>query len=511
MSRKDGDYWRKSLEELKKNPVKQPIKKDYDVRRQRKQMEERRLRANLEELVANINAEQTRRKHLNDQLSMLRNEPIYEQHQSQMNAITQSISGLKEHLEKQVELKRKRRMFQKILGQYNSLKDVEDEIKKIDKDINRGVCKTLQEEKAMIKKINSLKKLKNSAMEFEEIESKINKIYEDPEYVQQQQVKDAQSAEMNKIKKKKIEVDESVKSVQEQLKEVWAAIKTMYDQKNELLTKCQMCSAEAKEVAEEYRAREKAYTRYHLDLMAAQDAVLREQRRQDRENQQAAEREALENATKMSRAEENLEERRRQDEANKEKQRATAAQKRSKAKEENQQQPSKPQKKKKAEPEKVVKVNNMVDVIIPYYKELTQLRACKGYLQGYMPTPSINPPTGRKKKRRKPKGNIKHNINWMQAFSEAGCPTLLPNRREQVEVCFKKVSELLDEMYAKSQAAKKEDEGDDDDDDEAEKPVEDKTTAEKEEQQSSPPEDNPEAKEDEPLPEVKDEEAKEES
>merc|ERR1711920_995975 len=252
-------------------------------------------------------------------------------------------------------------------------------------------------------------------------------------------------------------------------------------------------------------AREKAYTRYHLDLMAAQDAVLREQRRQDRENQQAAEREALENATKMSRAEENLEERRRIEEANKEKQRVTAAQKRSKSKEENQQQPPKARKKKKAEPEKVVKVSNMVDVIIPYYKELTQLRACKGYLQGYIPTPSINPPTGRKKKRRKPKGNLKHNLNWMQAFSEAGCPTLLPNRREQVEVCFKKVSELLDEMYAKSQAAKKED------DDDAEKPVEDKTTAEKEEQQSSPPEDNPEIKKDEPLPEVKDEEAKEES
>jgi len=506
MSRKDGDYWRKSLEELKKNPVKQPIKKDYDVRRQRKQMEERRLRANLEELVANINAEQTRRKHLNDQLSMLRNEPIYEQHQSQMNAITQSISGLKEHLEKQVELKRKRRMFQKILGQYNSLKDVEDEIKKIDKDINRGVCKTLNEEKAMIKKINTLKKLKNSAMEYEEIESKINKINQDPEYVQQQQVKDAQSAEMNKIKKKKIEVDENVKSVQEQLKEVWAAIKTMYDQKNELLTKCQMCSAEAKEVAEEYRAREKAYTRYHIDLMAAQDAVLREQRRQDRENQQAAERQEIENATKMSRAEENLEERRRIEEANKEKQRETAAKKRSKAKEENQeQQPAVTKKKKRAVPEKVEKVSNMVEVIIPYYKELRQLRACKGYLKEFMPTPSINPPTGRKKKRRKPKGNLKHNINWMQAFSEAGCPTLLPNRREQVEECFKKVSELLDEMDAKSQAAKK------DIDDEAEKLVEDKTTAEKEEQQSSPPEDNPEAKEDEPLPEVKDEEAKEES
>merc|ERR1719233_2875899 len=464
-----------------------------------------RLRANLEELVANINAEQTRRKHLNDQLSTLRNEPIYQQHQSQMNAITQSISGLKEHLEKQVELKRKRRMFQKILGQYNSLKDVEDEIKKIDKDINRGLCKTLNEEKQMIKKINALKKLKNSAMEYEEIESKINKINQDPEYVQQQQEKDAQSAEMNKIKKKKIEVDENVKSVQEQLKEVWAAIKTMYDQKNELLTKCQMCSAEAKEVAEEFRAREKAYTRYHLDLMAAQDAVLREQRRQDRENQQAAEREALENATKMSRAEENLEERRRIEEANKEKQRVTAAQKRMKAKEENPQQPAKTRKKKKAEPEKVVKVSNMVDVIIPYYKELTQLRACKGYLQGYMPTPSINPPTGRKKKRRKQKGNIKHNLNWMQAFSEAGCPKLLPNRREQVEECFKKISDLLDDMYAKSQAAKKII------DNEAEKPVEAKTTAEKEEQQSSPPEDNPETKEDEPLPEVKDEEAKEES
>merc|ERR1719233_2755452 len=378
-------------------------------------------------------------------------------------------------------------MFQKILGQNTSLQDVEDEIKKIDKDINRGVCKTLNEEKAMIKKINTLKKLKNSAMEYEEIESKINKINQDPEYVQQQQVKDAQSAEMNKIKKKKIEVDENVKSVQEQPKEVWAAIKTMYDQKNELLTKCQMCSAEAKEVAEEFRAREKAYTRYHLDLMAAQDAVLREQRRQDRENQQAAEREALENATKMSRAEANLEERRRIDEANEENQ---------------QQKPTITKKKKKAETEKVEKVSNMVEVIIPYYKEIQQLKACKGYLQEYIPTPSINPPTGRKKKRKKPKGNLKHNLNWMQAFSEAGCPTLLPNRREQVEVCFKKISDLLEEMYAKSEAAKKII------DNEAEKPVEDKTTAEKEEQQSSPPEDNPETKEDEPLPEVKDEEAK---
>merc|ERR1719233_1015063 len=324
-----------------------------------------RLRANLEELVANINAEQTRRKHLNDQLSTLRNEPIYQQHQSQMNAITQSISGLKEHLEKQVELKRKRRMFQKILGQNTSLQDVEDEIKKIDKDINRGVCKTLNEEKAMIKKINTLKKLKNSAMEYEEIESKINKINQDPEYVQQQQVKDAQSAEMDKIKKKKEEADENVRSVQDEVKKVWAAIKTMYDQKNELLTKCQVCSAEAKEVADEYRTREKEYTRYHLDLMAAQDALLREQRRQDRENQMAAEREALEKATKMSRAEENLEERRRQDEANKQKQRDTAM-RRNKAKEgDKPQQNTIKRKKKKVEPEKTEKVSTMVDVIIP--------------------------------------------------------------------------------------------------------------------------------------------------
>jgi len=509
MSRKDGDYWRKSLDELKKNPVKQPIKKDYDVRRQRKQMEERKFRANLEELVGNINAEQTRRKQLTEQLSMLRNEPIYQQHQNQMNAITQSISGLKEHLVQQVELKKKRRMFQKILGQYNSLKEVEDEIKKIDKDINRGVCKTLHEEKAMIAQINKLKKLKNSAMEYEEIESKINKIHQDPEYVQQQQVKDAQSAEMDKIKKKKVEVDESVRSVQDQLKEVWAAIKTMYDQKTELLNKCQTCSAEAKEVADEYRAREKAYTRYHLDLMAAQDAVLREQRRQDRENQQAAEREALEEATKMSRAEENLEERRRQDDANKVKQREFAAMKRNKAKEDNPQQQTAPKKKKKkVEPEKAVKVSQMVDVIIPYYKELTQLRACKGYLQGFMPTPSINPPTGRKKKRRKPKGNLKHNLNWMQAFSEAGCPKLLPNRREHVEESFKKVSELLDAMYAKSQEAKKELE-----DEAADTTVEDKITADNEEQQeeSSPKEDNPEKKEDEPLSEVKDEVVNEES
>lgn len=501
MSRKDGDYWRKSLEELERNPVKQPIKKDYDVRRQRKQMDERKLRADLEELIGNINTAQARRKHLSEQLSILRNEPIYQEHQSQMNAISHSISGLKEHLVKQVELKKKRRMFQKILGQYNSLKDVEKEIKKIDKDINRGVYKTLNEERAMIQKINKLKKLKNSAMEYEEIESKINKINQDPEYVQQQQVKDAQSVEMDKIKKKKEEADENVRSVQDEVKKVWAAIKTMYDQKNELLSKCQVCSAEAKEVADEYRTREKEYTRYHLDLMAAQDALLREQRRQDRENQMAAEREALEKATKMSRSEENFEERRRQDEANKQKQRDTAM-RRNQAKDgDKPQQTTTKRKKKKVEPEKTEKVSTMVDVIIPYYKELTQLRACKGYLQGFIYTPSINPhpTTGRKKKRRKPKGQLKHNLNWMQAFSEAGCPKLLPNRREHVEECFKKVSELLDDMYAKSQEAKKDLEA------EADKPVEDKGTEEEEEQQSLPNEDKPETKEDEAVPEVNDE------
>jgi len=462
----DSDYWRKSLEKLERNPVKQPIKKEYDVRRQRKLLEERKFREKLELLVGSINEGQTRRKELTEQLSILRSEPIYEQHQSQMNAISQSISGLKEHLEKQVELKRKRSIFRKILGQYSSVKDVEDEIKKITQDINRGVCKTPREERIMIGKINKLKKLKSSAIEYEDIESKINRINQDPEYVQQQQVKDAQSAEMTKIRGKKVEADENIRNVQEQLNHVWITLKANYEQKNELLAKCQECAVEAKEVADEYRSREREYSKYHLEFLEAQEQLLREQRRLDREAQQAAEREALENATTMSRSQEVMEELRREEEAQKQKQREEAKQRR-RAKVEGGDQQSTSRKKKKDEPE-AVKKSEMVDVIIPYYKELQRLRACKAYLQSFMPKSSANSPTG-KKKRRKPKGRLKHNLNYLQAFSEAGCMKLLPNRREHVEDAYKEVSRMLDEMDQKSQAEKDRMEG------RNQKPVDDTT------------------------------------
>jgi len=457
------------LERLEKNPVKQPIKKEYDVRRQRKLLEERKFREKLEQLIGSINAEQTRRKELTEQLSTLRNEPVYEQHQSQMNAISQSITGLKEHLEKQVELKKKRSIFRKILGQYSSVKDVEDDIKKITQDINRGVCKTTREERSLIQKINKLKKLKASAMEYEENESKISKINQDPEYVQQQQVKDAQSAEMAKIKAKKVEADENIRSVQEQLNQIWVSLKAKYDQKNDLLAKCQVCAVEAKEVADEYRAKEREYSKYHLELLAAQEELHREKRRRDREAQHAAEREALENATKMSRSQEVMEERRREEEALKQKQREEAKQRRKEGGEK-----PKTKKKKKDEPE-VVKKSEMVDVIIPFYKELQRLRACKSYLQSFMPrtstnAPSTNAPTRGKKKRRKPKGQLKHDLNWMQAFSEAGCMKCLPNRREHVEKAYNEVTRMLDEMTAKSQVEKDRIEG------REEKPVEETST-----------------------------------
>merc|ERR1711920_519887 len=63
------------------------------------------------------------------------------------------------------------------------------------------------------------------------------------------------------------------------------------------------------------------------------------------------------------------------------------------------------------------------------------------------------PPRG-KKKRKKPRGALKHNLNWLQTFSECGCSKLLVNRRENVEEAFNELSERLGALEAKSQAAK---------------------------------------------------------
>jgi len=462
------EFWEQTLqklEKLEKNPVKQPVKKDYDVRRQRKIFEETKIREKLDRLVESIKEEQSQIKQLTEQLNLLKNEPIYKEHENQMSAISASSRGIREHLEKQNELKKKRNAYRKVLGQYKSMAILSEDINKLEQDISRGRCKNLTEERKLIQRINQLKKMKASVQEYEDNENLISNLNKDPEYVQQQQVKNQQSAEMDKIKKKKEEVDVNISTVKGDLDKAWTALKDKYEKKNELHAQVDACSREAKQIAIEYRQKEGEYSRYQQNLLKAHEQVQREKRRKDREAKEVAERkmyqDAVESATKVSKQETLVQGRRQQEAAQKQKQREEAA-KRNRAAGDSRAsgggQDSKPnirKKKKKDEPEKVAKKSQMVDVIIPFYRELTQLRACKGYLQSFIPKPSTNskPPRG-KKKRRKPRGALKHNLNWLQAFSECGCSKLLVNRRENVEEAFNEISEKLGALEAKSQAAK---------------------------------------------------------
>jgi len=463
------EFWEQTLqklEKLEKNPVKQPVKKDYDVRRQRKIFEETKIREKLDRLVESIKDEQLQIKQLTEQLNVLKNEPIYKEHENQMSAISASSRGIREHLEKQNDLKKKRSAFRKVLGQYKSMAILSEDINKLEQDISRGRCKNLNEERKLIQRINQLKKMKAAVQEYEDNENLISNLNKDPEYVQQQQVKNAQSAEMDKIKKKKEEVDVNISSVKGDLDKAWTALKDKYEKKNELHAQVDACSREAKQIAIEYRQKEGEYSRYQQNLLKAHEQVQRERRRKDREAKEIAERkmyqDAVESATQVSKQETLVQGRRQQEAAQKQKQREDAA-KRNRAGGDNRtgggsgqaSQPNIRKKKKKEEPEKVAKKSQMVDVIIPFYRELTQLRACKGYLQSFIPKPSTNskPPRG-KKKRRKPRGALKHNLNWLQAFSECGCSKLLVNRRENVEEAFNELSERLGALEAKSQAAK---------------------------------------------------------
>jgi len=469
------EFWEQTLqklEKLEKNPVKQPVKKDYDVRRQRKAFEETKIREKLDRLVESIKEEQLQIKQLTEQLNILKNEPIYKEHENQMSALSASSRGIREHLDKQNELKKKRNAFRKVLGQYKSMAILSEDINQLEQDISRGRCKSLNEERKLIQRITQLKKMKAAVQEYEDNENQISSLNKDPEYVQQQQVKNAQSAELDMIKKKKQEVDVNISTVKDSLDKAWTSLKDKWERKNELHAQVDACSKEAKQIAIEYRQKEGEYSRYQQNLLKANEQVQRERRRKDREAKEVAERkmyqEAVENATQVSRQDDLFQGRRQQEAAQKQKQRDDAAKRnrdRAAASSSNtdggggQDRPpsSRKKKKKKDEPEQAVKKSQMVDVIIPFYRELTQLRACKGYLQSFIPKPSTNsnPPRG-KKKRRKPRGALKHNLNWLQAFSECGCSKLLVNRRENVEEAFNELSERLDALEAKSEAAKEE-------------------------------------------------------
>jgi len=469
------EFWEQTLqklEKLEKNPVKQPVKKDYDVRRQRKIFEERQIREKLDNLVESIKEEQLLIKQLTERLNELKNEPIYKEHEKQMGALSASSRGIREHQDKQIELKKKRNAFRKVLGQYKSMAILSDEINQLEQDISRGLCKNLTEERKLIQRIKQLKKMKASVQDYEDNENQISELNKDPEYVQQQQVKTAQSVELDKIKKKKQEVDVNISAVKDSLDKAWTSLKDKYEKKNELHAQVDACSKDAKKIAIEYRQKEGEYSRYQQNLLKANEQVKRERRRKDREAKEIAERkmyqEAVESAcaTNDSRQDTKMQGRRQQEAAQKQNQRDNTPRRNRTGGDNNfgggggqEQRPNLRKKKKKDEPEKEAKESQMVDVIIPFHRELTQLRACKGYLQSFIPRPkpSTNSrPQRGKKKRRKPRGALKHNLNWLQAFSECGCSKFLVNRRENLEEAFNEISEKLDALEAKSQAAKEE-------------------------------------------------------
>merc|ERR1719474_1377513 len=84
------------------------------------------------------------------------------------------------------------------------------------------------------------------------------------------------------------------------------------------------------------------------------------------------------------------------------------------------------------------------------------LRSVTGYLEAYIPKKPVeggqNAPPQRKKKRKpkKFKGAMKHNLNWVNAFAEAGCSNLLPKRKEQLVECFETLKARLTELEEKS-------------------------------------------------------------
>merc|ERR1719150_3042829 len=100
----------------------------------------------------------------------------------------------------------------------------------------------------------------------------------------------------------------------------------------------------------------------------------------------------------------------------------------------------------------------MMEVNVPFLEEIERMESLKGYLQSLMPRSPTNGQAqtqqrGKKARRRKQKGQLKHYLNWVQAFADAGCSGLLPNRREKLEECFDGVCKKLDEFREKSDAA----------------------------------------------------------
>lgn len=457
---------------LLKNAIPQPKKRDFDIKRQRIEREEKNLRRQANQMEKQILEKQKEHTVMKEKAAGFKDHEIFVRFNAQRQLLRESTKLLTGHNDAINALRRKKGDFQKTLMGYRTTKELEDAILREQKKIERGDFQNISEEKRLIKQIEKLRKLRPVVKEYEAQDKLIADKREDKTFKDNENVKKQHHQELKNLETEKKEIEAKRNIARTNMNNAWDQLQELYKKKKALLKKAEEKQKEARKVNTEYLDAEKIFLKYQSALENAQQKAKAEarktRRKSESEAQKKAEEEAIRGAgpsraVRQQESEEELRKKKEEQEKRLEAQRAkvskNAEAQRARAKEKRKEKAEK--KKAKGEgPDGGVEIQ-ITETVVPFYEELERLRAIKGYLSGLIPKPRDQqqpdpnaPPRRKKRKPRKPKGPCRHNLHWVNAFAEAGCSKHLPHRREKVQACIEEITKMLEELEKKSEEKK---------------------------------------------------------
>jgi len=469
--RKDGESAVAFLARLDKAKMAKPVKRDFDIKRQKVAAMEKASRKKVEKLMKDIKAKKAEHGELEGEFTVVKNDPVFQKFRTQLGHTVAASNKLQDHRAQENALKDKKRDLRKVLGKYRSLKEVEDDIETIRKNIEGGLYTSLKEERTAIQQMKKLNRLRSAAGASNDLDNQITQLKDDDGYKADQKAKKEQEATLKDIKQEKASKEQDKTAARTKMNGAWEELMVLRTKKSDMIDQAKKYQEQASQVSKEYRNAEKQYEKFMQVYRNAEQAARKERikKKREQERQEADEQSAaFDELGRNQLSQPDDPGRNSRNNNNKgDRPQSGQGQKPNNAPQQNQGggggggggfPPKKRNFKKKDKdkrPEEEEKTN-MKDVVIPFHEEIEQFEALEGYLQLLMPRapPPQAEQTGRRKKRRKQKktGSIKHNLNWLNAFSNAKCSALLPNRREKVEECLKELSAKLVEVREKSKA-----------------------------------------------------------
>lgn len=296
-----------ALEKLKSKPVTQPQKREFDIKRMKKEHEIEELKNDNRELTKKIDDLQQKREDLQAKMDSMREDPAakaikaeWEKKKKEQRDVTENYKTLRQERDSSIQKnnEKKRTLRQELQragfgpgrnrdeSTFSYVEEIDRQIRAKEDQLETGMLGTgnmsrLQHEKQLAKEIQQMKKFRRKAEEMDAMTEEMNKAKESEDAKELMRAKkqaDEMRNDMNTLKLQRSKENKGKEQIYLDLKKVRDNIREMMNDRKEKNARKGDILKESREIGIEYRKLDQAFFEYQQNVKKAEGKVMKARR-----------------------------------------------------------------------------------------------------------------------------------------------------------------------------------------------------------------------------------------